>query len=84
MANFVCHQDTSPLTHFGENMYEDIIDKKRPDTGRHPKMAMEMRAAQFSPFAALTGLDEKMDDMAEKTRDKVLSEEFYDLPEEVE
>lgn len=64
-------------------MYEDIIDKKRPDFGRYPKMKMEMRAAQFSPFAALTGLDDKMEDTAEKAKDKVLSEEFYDLPEEV-
>lgn len=65
-------------------MYEDIIDRKRPESGKHPKMSMEMRAAQFSPFAALTGLDEAIDETAERARARVLSEEFFDLPDEVD
>ena len=35
--------------------YDDIIDLPRPASGRHPPMSMEARAAQFSPYAALTG-----------------------------
>lgn len=37
--------------------YEDIIDLPHPVSGQHPPMSMEKRAAQFAPFAALTGYD---------------------------
>ena len=36
--------------------YEDIIHLPRPES-RHAKMTLTDRAAQFSPFAALTGYD---------------------------
>ena len=55
--------------------YDDIIDLKRPDTGRHPHMSVENRAAQFSPFAALTGFDAAIDDMAQETTKTVLASE---------
>lgn len=35
--------------------YGDIIDRQRPRTGKRTRMPMTDRAAQFSPFAALTG-----------------------------
>lgn len=35
--------------------YEDIINLPRPNSSRHPRMSLHDRAAQFSPFAALTG-----------------------------
>ena len=35
--------------------YEDIIHLPHPTSKKHPRMSMEERAAQFSPFAALTG-----------------------------
>ena len=38
--------------------YSDIINKSRPDSLRHRKMSNYERAAQFSPFAALTGYEE--------------------------
>lgn len=34
--------------------YSNIIDMPRPDLS-HPRMSMKDRAAQFAPFAALTG-----------------------------
>ncbi len=37
--------------------YDDIIDLPRPTSSKHPRMPRENRAAQFSPFAALTGYD---------------------------
>lgn len=37
--------------------YEDIIHLSRPVSGRRAKMRNYDRAAQFSPFAALTGFD---------------------------
>ena len=43
--------------------YEDIIDMPRhePDEKKHPRMTVYNRAAQFAPFAALTGFEESID-----------------------
>jgi len=38
-----------------ESDYDDIIDLPRPVSRFHKPMSMERRAAQFAPFAALTG-----------------------------
>lgn len=35
--------------------YDDIIRLLHPDSSKHPRMSLYDRAAQFSPFAALTG-----------------------------
>lgn len=35
--------------------YDDIIRLPHPDSPKHPRMSLYDRAAQFSPFAALTG-----------------------------
>ena len=35
--------------------YDDIIHLPHPEPKRHPRMSLEARAAQFAPFAALTG-----------------------------
>ena len=40
------------------NDYDDIINLPHHTSKRHPHMTMEQRAAQFAPFAALTGHDE--------------------------
>lgn len=37
--------------------YDDIIDLPHPTSQNHPRMSLHDRAAQFSPFAALTGFD---------------------------
>ncbi len=38
--------------------YDDIINLPHHVSKRHPQMSMWNRAAQFAPFAALTGYDE--------------------------
>ena len=38
--------------------YDDMIDLPHHVSGTHPQMSMLNRAAQFSPFAALTGYGE--------------------------
>lgn len=43
-----------------ENDYEDIIGLKRPISRTHPPMDRVDRAAQFSPFAALTGFEDAL------------------------
>ena len=35
--------------------YDDIIGLPHPTSQNHPRMSLHDRAAQFSPFAALTG-----------------------------
>ena len=37
------------------NRYEDLLYLPHPTSRRHPRMSMQERAAQFSPFAALRG-----------------------------
>ena len=37
--------------------YEDILFRERPVSTRHARMNLVQRAAQFAPFAALTGYD---------------------------
>ena len=56
-------------------MYKRIINLSRP-VSRHPKMSAIDRAAQFSAFAALVGLDEQMDETARRVDSKIeLSED---------
>lgn len=42
--------------------YDDIIHLSRPRSGRYPQMSRQDRAAQFSPFAALTGFDSAIEE----------------------
>lgn len=50
-------QNDSGITkHFGETkQYDDIIDLPHHVSKRRPQMPVTDRAAQFAPFAALTG-----------------------------
>ncbi|MEE0794990.1 MAG: hypothetical protein U0M31_06125 [Oscillospiraceae bacterium] len=55
--------------------YDDIIDLPRPKS-KHEPMPMSDRAAQFSPFAALTGYGDAIDETARLTDHRIeLSEE---------
>ena len=38
--------------------YNDIINMPHHVSTKHPKLSMEQRAAQFAPFAALTGYED--------------------------
>ena len=46
--------------------YSDIIDLPHHDSEKHPRMRRESRAAQFMPFAALTGYEETIAQTAEE------------------
>ena len=50
--------------------YDDIIDLPRPDS-KHPKMSRIDRAAQFSPFAALTGHEDSIKETARLTEKQI-------------
>lgn len=47
--------------------YDDIIGLPHPTSERHPRMSMANRAAQFSPFAALTGYEDAVKETARLT-----------------
>jgi len=51
--------------------YSDIIDLPHHTSTRHPRMAPEMRAAQFAPFAALTGFEETIEETAHRQKTEV-------------
>lgn len=40
--------------------YDDIINLPHHVSKKHPQMSLHDRAAQFAPFAALTGYDEEV------------------------
>ena len=52
-----------------ERLYGDIIDLPRPVSKRHPPLSMEQKAAQFSPFAALNGFEEAVDETTKAVRE---------------
>lgn len=51
--------------------YEDIIHLPHPDSAKHPRMAVADRAAQFLPFAALTGYDAAVKETARLTEERM-------------
>ena len=58
------------------NSYEDIINLPHPVSKNHPQMSLRDRAAQFAPFAALTGHDAAIKEAVRLTDERLeLSEE---------
>ncbi|MBR3624487.1 MAG: hypothetical protein IKN43_14195 [Selenomonadaceae bacterium] len=55
--------------------YQDIINLPHHISKRHPRLSPEQRAAQFSPFAALTGYEDAANETSRLTEEKV---EFSD------
>ncbi len=53
------------------NRYDDIINLPHPVSKTHPKMSMANRAAQFAPFAALTGYNAAIKETARLTCEKI-------------
>lgn len=53
--------------------YDDIINLPHPEPKRHRRMARADRAAQFAPFAALTGFEETLDGAAQSHLDAIPS-----------
>ncbi len=53
-----------------ESIYSDIIDLLHHRSQKHPAMPLSDRAAQFAPFAALTGFDEEIAEAERYTSSK--------------
>ena len=50
--------------------YDDIINLPHHVSTKHPRMSLEARAAQFAPFAALTGYDDQVKETARLTNER--------------
>lgn len=51
--------------------YSDMLDMPHHVSNRHPRMSMDARAAQFAPFAALSGYGEAVDETVRRTDSKI-------------
>ena len=60
--------------------YDDIINLPHHISSKHPRLSMEQRAAQFAPFAALTGYGESIKETARLTDTRIeLNEEEKEM-----
>lgn len=57
------------------NPYEDMLELPHPVSKMHPQMPRRDRAAQFAPFAALTGYEEAVREAARITEEKMILDE---------
>lgn len=62
--------------------YDDILHLPHPTSKRHPRMPIADRAAQFSPFAALTGHKAAIEETARVTDRRIELDE--DAKEQLE
>lgn len=51
--------------------YDDIINFPHPTSQKHPRMPRTTRAAQFAPFAALTGYNEAIRETSRLTDEQL-------------
>lgn len=56
--------------------YRDIINLPRPVSKKRRPMAIGDRAAQFAPFAALTGHEEAVEEVARLTEDRIELDQY--------
>jgi len=54
-----------------EHRYDDMIDLPHHTSKKHPRMPLLDRAAQFAPFAALTGHEAAIKETARLTEDEI-------------
>ncbi|MBR5514400.1 MAG: hypothetical protein IKV85_10530 [Ruminococcus sp.] len=66
--------------------YKDIINLPHHMSDKHPPMSNYERAAQFSPFAALTGFEDEIDEAARLTdcRPQLTEDELNSLDEAIQ
>lgn len=69
------------MSYQDEHKYDDIINLPHHVSKNHPQMPPIDRAAQFSPFAALTGHDEAIKETArlnEERMEQDIDREYFD------
>ena len=63
------------MTSTEKNKYEDIINMEYRKSNNRPHMSLHDRAAQFAPFAALTGHEEAIEETARLTEERIILDE---------
>ncbi len=58
--------------------YDDIINLPHHVSQKHPQMSMYQRAAQFAPFAALTGHDKAIEETVKQHESEDVMQETDD------
>ena len=56
--------------------YFEILSREHPTSKKHPRMSRMNRAAQFAPFAALTGYEESIEETARLTDRRIELSEY--------
>ena len=51
--------------------YEDIINLPHHVSTKHPRLSMKQRAAQFAPFAALTGYEDEIKETVKLAEEEI-------------
>lgn len=62
--------------------YDDMLDLSHPVSKKHKQMPVSDRAAQFAPFAALSGYGEQVEDTAKNAYERIVTEEAGEAFEE--
>lgn len=61
----------SSIGNQSSHRYDDIINLPHPSSTSHPRMPLQDRAAQFAPFAALTGHGAAIQSTAEAVEEEM-------------
>lgn len=64
------------MNYMDDHKYDDIINLPHHVSTTHPQMSRQDRAAQFSPFAALTGYDAAVKETARLTDRRMELDEY--------
>lgn len=56
--------------------YDDMLNLPHHVSGKHPRMSVGDRAAQFSPFAALTGFEAVIQETVRRTERKMELDDY--------
>ena len=62
--------------------YDDIINLPHYEQKHHPRMSLWNRAAQFAPFAALTGYDDAIKESGRLVENQTNMADDYNMNEE--
>lgn len=73
------------MTGRDSHRYDDVIKRQHPTSKKHPRMSNMNRAAQFAPFAALTGYEESIEETARLTdrRTELSEDEIAEINEKL-
>ena len=58
------------------HQYSDLLDLPPHKSSKHPPMPLLVRAAQFSPFAALTGYEDAIKETEQRLIEREKEREF--------